>query len=700
MNKKLILLIFLILFSSLSVIFADEYRYSFIIDQEGNTKLRYQEVTSISEYGMYLPSYNEYFYPPEGVTNLEFYDNDGKITPKYIGSEDGYDIYLARIPDVYFLAPYEIGYQYDLPEYTTVRYMENYHFEYPWYLDANSEIITSVCIPSSANSSPVDYDSSPEEYTTTDYPFKQYTYIPIPKYVPFELPQFPGGDSSISVCPDGYKKTDNLDFELGISTNIKSSFSMSNNKIDNFTYESGNIKVIGPSIYQSVLERNIKSIETILPNINSSLNLDTPSNYTIYFVSDTDNIFRGYGDEYFFVSYEDGTIYIKTSVINSGGDEFIQVNLLRAIINCAILDTYGENSDNSWWSLGAQTNMAVKLMKESGLPYSELQDSFDYIKEGISQLSSEEIVEAMNGGDYQILIYSSIVDEIENMCFNHIIKLNGSTRLMSNLAFTSDKQFNNFLIYNLNKDCSQDISGILDKYKLEHDDVIYVSNKYVKIFDKIKNLDDIGVNKLIDAKNQLIQANDYLNKGNVQEALELIEKTEAAYSDILNLVMIHSKITDLNPKIQAIPEEIRPPSILSAINKIDETEDLILKNNTAEALIKVNEAAELYDAGIKEMGGILQEYTDVKTKINAVPGIFYFPAKIFAKQSLNSSVGFIKNNNYENARKSFASANFWSNNAVTFGLLFYIIVIGGAIFCYFKFVKSKKIKQIKHHKNR
>ncbi|GEM_PF-4807874 len=701
--------IFLIILCA-SLAMASEERYSFIIDEQGNTKLQYQLVLSVTESGMYLPGFTHTFSPPENVTNLEFFDENGKITPKYIGSEEGYSIYEKYIPDVNYNSPYQIGYRYDLPEYTTTRYNENYHFEYPMSLPKNSTYTLAVCIPSSADSYPASYDSTPQTYEPTDY--STYKPIEIRTITPISpityTTTYYKGDSSIDACPTGYRKTYNYDFEYGVSNKITSSFSMPENKVELFTYESTKIKIVAPKIYQSVLEKNVKAIEASLPNIESKLNLNAPSSYTIYMVSDTDKVFEDTKNgNSVSIAMEDGTVYFKISLLNVGDDQFIQVNLLRAIINSALLKTYGENSDNSWWSHGALTNMAVKLMKESNLQYDQVQKAMNDVKDAIKLLSTNEIIEVMSASDSksQILIYSSIVDEMDSVCPDHVIKLNKQTRTMSGLTFSSDKQFDNFLIYNLKQECTRDISSVLDKYQFEHDNVAYIMDKYAKINEKFQNI-KISRNDIPDlniAKSDLVTANTELTEGKASEALILIEKSEEAYSRILDLVTIYSKIEDLRPKLTAIPEELRSPSVLSAINKLDEAEDLVTKKNTKDALTKANEASNLYDESVKNMGGILQEYVDAKLKVEGVPEIFYLPAKPLAKGALSSAVTKIKSDNYDEARGSIGTSTFWSNNAIILSLIFYALIIGGLIFGYKKYIKPmqkdkpQKPKHYQHH---
>lgn len=697
MSKHLFIIVMCLMIISTSIVIATEERYSFIIDQQGNTKLRYQVVLSVDEYGMYLPGFDMTFTPPEEAPNLEFFDSSGKITPKFLGTEEGFAIYEKYVPDIEYNDPYQIGYQYDLPQYTTVRYNENYHFEYPLSLERNSTYVVSVCIPSSADTFPETYDSTPSTYEYNDWnSYKPIEIKPITPITPITYTTtYYKGDSSIDVCPSGYKKTYNYDFEYGVSNEITSSFSMSQNKLGLFTYEIGKIKIIAPEIYKSSLERSIQKIESAIPNIESKLNLNTPSNYVIYIVSDTDKVFTDtQNGNSASVSQEDGTVYFKVSLMNVGDDEFIQVNLLRAIINTALLKTYGENSDNSWWSHGALTNMAVKLMKESGLSYTDVQKAMNDVKDGIKLMTTNEIIEVMTTVDSQgqILIYSTIVDEIDSVCPDHVIKLNKNTKSMSNLAFSGDKQFNNFLLYNLKQDCSQDIGKVLDKYQFEHDNVGYILDKYNKINEKFQNI-KISRNDIQDlntAKSDLIQADSYLKQGKASEALTLVEKSEEAYARILDLVTIYSKIEELKPRLIAIPEELRSPSVLSAINKIDEAEDLATKQNTKDALTKINEASVLYDESVKKMGGILQEYVDAKIKVDSIPGIFYLPAKPLAKSSLNSAVTSIKSDSYDSARGSIGTSHFWSNNAIIVSLIFYALIISGAIFGYIKFIKPKQ----------
>ena len=58
-------------------------------------------------------------------------------------SKEGLAIYNIEIRDIFFNAPYEIGFEYDLPEYTTVRYDENYHFTSLWFVEASELMKTT-----------------------------------------------------------------------------------------------------------------------------------------------------------------------------------------------------------------------------------------------------------------------------------------------------------------------------------------------------------------------------------------------------------------------------------------------------------------------------------------------------------------------------------------------------------------------------
>ena len=703
MIKKLSLVCLILILLLASIVFASEERYTFLIDEEGNTKLRYQAVLSVSSPEMYLPGFTMTLSPPVDVSHLEFYDSNGKINPRKAGTEEGYDIYKQNIPDIDYNQPYQIGYQYDLPEYTTVRYNENYHFEYPFSPEEASDYVISVCIPSSANVYPVDYDSSPETQQALDWdsykPVRiSLPYIPIGSISPSENYR---GDFSISPCPSGYQKTEN--YESNSNQKITSSFSIPNNRLDLFTFEAGKIKLTAPKIYQTVLEKNVKNLQVALPNIESKLNLNPPYNYNLYLVSDTDKVFLDAKESNSAsLVQDDGTVYYKISLLNVGDDEFIQINLLRALINSASLNTYGENSDNSWWSHGALTNMALRLMKESNLPYNEVQKTMNEVKDQIKLLSTNEIIALMNNVDSEekILIYSSIVDEIDTNCPDHVLKLNKRTREMSDLSFTSDKQFNNFLIYNLKEECPQVVETILDKYQLGHDNVQYVSGKYSKINEKIANItiSRKDIIELNDARSDLQQATNDLQKGNTANALVLIENAEKAYTQILDLVQIYSKVENLRPKLDAIPVELRSAEILTSINKIDEAEDLVRGKNTTEALLKVNEALFFYDENTKKTGGVIQEYVDAKIKTESVSNFFYLPAKPFAKNSLSSAADLIKNDDYTGARNYLSNSNFWSNSAFTLALVMYTILIGLFIMGYLKIIKPRKINKF-HEKH-
>lgn len=630
--KIIILCIFIVLIIS-PVISAYQERSIFIVDSNGNTQYKYQLIVAVDQ-GYYIPGQSIDLVVPINSTNLKFFNNNGEVNPtlKTQSIENETKTYSVVMNQVEYGSPQFIGFTYDLLEYTTIRYKENYFLEFPYYIDIESNKETYVCIPSSASRYANSYDSTPKDY---NYPYLNnynYTLTAPPLQLPPLIisPSSPGYISQdqqiakINICPSGYYENTVYGLTKGISTELNFDFKDSSNRIDNYEKSFEPITVNGPSIYESFIDKNIPSIVKTIPTIDSKLNLNSLPHYNVNFVSDNDLAMTDNND---ILSYEDGKVLYKVNVIK-GDDQFLQINLLRGIIGSSMIKTYGLSIQNNWWDIGSTTNMALILMKENNLPTSEIQKTLKTIKDAIKKLTPQEIKDSINdnSGD-KILIYSSIVDEIDSVCPDHVLKLNAKTRGMTQINFTSEKEFNNFLIYNIENLCSKDISNILDKYGFEHDSVMDILTRYNNLQAKFSeiNIDREDIPALNTLKSNLNKIKSNLEEGKIEDSTQLVSDSETLYE------------TRLKPLLQ-----------------------------------------------------ILGDFSNAEQKSNSIPFIFALPSKIIINSNLDGAIGYIKENNFDGAKQKINNSLFWINNAIMLSIIFYIIILSLIILFYKKYRKHKK----------
>ena len=633
-EKILILFFAMIIFSS--IVLAYEENYIFIINEEGNTQIKYQIILSAMPTIYYFPSSGIVLPIPENSKNLSFYDSYGRVTPVFKENKEGYDYYYVATKKVE--SQYDFGYIYDLPEYTTVRYKENYHFEYPFYIEEsensedNQPVGVYACIPSKASNYPVNYDSTPENDWRNPYTYETKINLPnlyLPKFNLFSY-------ITIKTCPEDFNENKIGDFTYGDYKKIKFDFSIPGKTTEffthnGFTYNGETITLTAPKIYQNFIEKNIQIIEPVLSKINDELNLNTPDRYNLKFISDSDKIF----EDNAMVSYDDGNVFYKVGIIRSDSDEFLQINLLNGIINSALLKTYTTSSDKNWWTEGALTNMALKIMKDSNLQYSEIQETINITKQKFKDLKKDEVTEFIESlePEDRLIVDSSIVDEIDNICPNHVIQLNNITKGLSELDFSEEKIFDNYLIYNLKEFCPNDITSVLDKYRLPYDNVSFVLDKFKVMKDK---LDPINIKK--------------------------------------------GKILELD----------------EAKSKLEQVEyNLKRGTNIKESLALVNEIESTYENSIKNKVNILKEYSNAEQKADSIPIIFYLPSKIIAYNSLNKAIIDINKDNFDSAEKNINKSLFWINNSTILSLVLYIIICVVIWIIYNKHCHKKERHQ--HH---
>ncbi len=645
MQAKLLMtaLVFILMLNCVSALY--EERDIFIIDSDGDTQYKYQLVGSV-EYGYYIEAQDLVLLVPENSTNLQFYDSYGKISATYEYTEEGYKVYTVTTREIEYDEPYEIGFTHDLPKYTTTRYKENYFFEYPYYKEIGSEKETYVCIPNSASEYAEYYDSTPEDdWRVRPIDYYNFTLPEIAK-LPEIKPITPlyGYDynykseysqiQEVEVCPSGYSDEWILGIDEGIITAVEFDFKMPSAKISNSVYNGDKITVEYPAIYKSIIEKNTPLLEKTLNSIEQKLNLDSPSSYKLIFVSDNDKVLSG---DNAMISYEDGTVYFQTGLMRLDNDQLLQINLLRGIINSAMLNTYGTSTDDSWWTNGALTSLALIIMKDNDLEINEIQTLLNDFKDAFDELTTNEIIEIMQDSEmeYRITIDSGIVDEIDNLCPNHAIKLNKITKDMDSLDFSNDKEFNNYILYNLREECSKDISEVLDKYKLEHDNVQVAVDKFNRIkqkFSEIK-IDRTDIEELNTIRNNINQVEGLLKVGKVEQATELID-----------------------------------------------------------------EADNLYETKLKNLLEILKEFNTAEDEVKSIPLVFSLPSKMMASSNLDSAMTFIKEEDFDSARSKINSAKFWSNNALTISIIIYVLIGVGIFFGYKKYQNNKRVvEKIKPH---
>ncbi|MCF7798509.1 hypothetical protein K9M74_01250 [Candidatus Woesearchaeota archaeon] len=641
----IITLISLFLFSN--VVLADVERDIFIIDEDGKTTYKYQYGAAV-DYGYYLESQEMTLLVPQDYDNVKFYDSDGAITGTYDSEYLGSDIYVVKTKEIEYNEPYEIGFTAKLPDHTTVRYQENYFFEYPYYKESGYEKEVYVCTPTSASSYVASYDSSPEDdWRTLDYPNYQDYKIVIPQPI-YPEPIFTidgwGNYKSISdqlenldICPSGYTEHQITNIEEDEITTVEYEFQISSKKTGLFSYKSDLIEVEGPKVYQSLIERNIKALEPTLSKISTRLNLNSPSKYYVTFVSNNDKVLDG---DNALVSYEDGTVYFKTGIIAVGDDDLIQINLLRGIINSAILNTYGTETYESWWTNGVLTNLAFTLMKEEGLSTKGVTEILNDVRDSIDLMTTNEIIEFMNDETVadKLLVESAIVDELDKICPDHAIKINKFTKGLSSISFKNDKQLNNYLLVHLDEECTADPTIVFEKYNLEHDNAKIAVKKYNEISNKLNELN-------IDRE------------------------------DIVELNTVREKVQLANQNLE--------------------------KGDVVESLKNSEEAIELFDGPLQEKLAVLKKYSQVEQSAESIPKVFSFPGSIGLKKNMDLAIQNINSGSTKEAERNLNDAQFWINNSSMFSILFYLVLIGIVIGGYFLFQKQqqghqKNPKKYKH----
>jgi hypothetical protein len=620
MRKTYALIFLLVFISTTGFVSASDERDVFIIDKDGNTKYQYQTLFA-SDYGYYIEAQSVELGVPENVTNLKFFDSYDELIPTKITSEREFNTYTLNIKEVEYGNPYVVGFSYDLPKYTTVRYKENYFFEYPIYLEQDSQKEVHICIPSSATAGATPYDSTPiEESTTPDihdfkyYPMKKFPLIdPLPSYAANEYHKTKEAQfQEIDVCPNGYN--DNLisDVNRGDITRLKFDFHSYDSQVDNYDSTSGKLSITAPVVYKQTIDHNAQLIEKTLHSIDAILNLNSPLSYHLTFVGDNDRVLESNS----IISLDDGTVFIAISVLNGDSDQLLQINVLRGLINSAMLNTYGQETDTFWWITGALTNLALIVMKENGLPTNDVQLILNDVKDTFKELTTNQIIEFLKSvatdPQSKVLIDSGIVDEIDTYCPNHAIKLNKITK-DANLNFLNDKEFNNYMLYNLRGECSKDISEIFDKYRLEHDNVRIAVDKLQNMQEKFSriNIKRKDIPEINTINTNLNAAQEDLKRGKVEEALRLLESSE-----------------------------------------------------------------NLYDTKLQRLLGILEEYTNAENKAEAIPFIFSIPSKFISSSKLDDAIEFIKTDEFDSARNEINKSLFWSNNAIILSLILYVVIVG------------------------
>jgi len=316
------------------------------------------------------------------------------------------------------------------------------------------------------------------------------------------------------------------------------------------------------------------------------------------------------------MSLADGRVFFDVKLTREDG-EFFQVNFLRGLINSALFRTYGESFAN-WWSDGALTNMALIMMKSNNLKTGEVKKLIDLAKGEISLYSlysKEKLKEILTYKQASLLFNSAIVDEIETYCPNHVIKINKTVQGIKKGHFTTEKQFNNYLIYIIKKECNIDISNILDKYYIEHDNV-----------------------------------------GKVIEQLVALES-----------------------KIKILPSELLSEEVKNKITEINNAEELIQNGQVTEAQAKINSANNVIEPITIKLENILPKYNNTKDSISQIPVIFYLPGGMMAQGEFNEAINLIKMEKFEKAEQKMNSAQFWISNSASITLTLVVLAILGII---------------------
>lgn len=571
-------------------VFANEIeRDIFIIDETGKTTYKYQYVTAVED-GYYLESFNL----PVGIMpeskNLEFYDSDGAVSVRKTDEvdEEGFEYYNIRVQQTQYNKPRAVGFTHELEDFTTVRYQENYFFEYPYYQDSEWPRDVYVCFPEKASGYPKSYDSSPEDDWREDYETYDQNSIRIVPYEPsiydsYEITVWNEEDlypsnfdfrdimygtksvedqlDSVEPCPIDYQERKITNIKEDQITKLDFAFKDADEKTGLSTIERDGVSVSVPTTYRRLLEENIETIQPIIQTIEEDLKLKSPEKFVIIIASDNDRVFDG---DNAMISYEDGNIFYQVGLLRVESNQFIQVNLLRGIINSAVLKTYGTETYDSWWTNGILTELSLQLMRSEGLPTQEVEEALQETAELIYEYSPEELSEMLETLDSEevTVLHSAIVNQIEDVCPNHIINLNEQTSAIG-IIFQNEVQLNNFLLYQLRANCGTAPREVLDRYYLEHDNVEGAIERQEAITALVGELPDEAnaLSELSQINTYIQDAKEHLAIGKVTQSNQFVEEANRIYFGSLQTKLaLLEKLETIDDQTNSIPAFARYPA--------------------------------------------------------------------------------------------------------------------------------------------
>jgi hypothetical protein len=641
MKFKLIFLLLAILLCCTSVI-AYEERDIFIIDEHGKASYQYRNVNAV-EYEFYFESAEATLSLPETSINVKFEDSYGEIEAKYNHTKDGYDYYTIQTQMVEFDHPYFFGYSYDLPKNTVTRYKGNYFFSHPYYDEKDFNFKLSFCVPESAFAPAKKYDSSPDLVKLSNYndealyklsedlSFLHYTseYEKLGSNQYVKLKSIEQQIYSVDVCPSGFKEYV-PNFYVDGWVDLRFDFQIPDMTLRQKTESTGNIDATYPEIYDSYIKRNLPLIDKTLSQVSPLKGMNSITSYDLEFISENDEAFSPTES---ILAHEDGSVFYSTNLFRAESDEFFQVNILRGIILCNLLELYGEAPEYHWWTSGVATNLALKNMDEQGINTKELHEVLNDYGDSFDNITSEEIHAMLDGleSDSSIYFFSFILDKIDKICDNHVDKINNAMYNLGSSVELDEVQFNNFILHNSGNDCLLELNDLFDKYGFEHDSVVEASQKYDEL---------------------------------LQEAESLLgERQDITLANILGDDLKRAK------------ENLETGRVVMA-NKF-------LNNIESSDMTELKEALELL------------EHAEVK--VEAIPFLFGFPSKTLAKSKLNAAVESMNSGNLKDAKVKIEGATFWGDSSIwaTFFLIGVIALILWLVFRgrkkKFKLVRRSKI---------
>ncbi|MBT3298242.1 hypothetical protein HN385_04910 [archaeon] len=663
----------------------------FIIDSDGGVTYKNQYVMAI-EYGYYYESMELPFPVDSNYTNLEFYDSYGEIEGDYSETNEyAIDLYHLTTEEIEYGEPYEIGYTVDLPDLTITRYRENYFFKHMYAFLDDYPIDVYVCVPGNALPYAQEYDSSLDEYDFYDYEFEIPTYIPefeydysIETYSPYQ--SVDEQIESVDVCPNGYGEYELDENDIVEDYYLYYEFQINSEDDGLFTEDLGDITISGPIQHKELILNQLDGISNIVEPL-EELDLETPLNYEIFFSSNNDDVFE---TEYALISYPNGNGFLQIDTITIDDEEFLKLNVASLIINSALINTYDEPSKmyDYWWHLGDVGAIAYDLMKESGLSTSEIDEELELSKELLSE-------HKFNHLDYlsesNIALYQT--QQIESSCPGAINYINEITESLSNIEFDSLKELNNFLIYNLNDYCKEDLTNLFEELYLSNDDPMSYSLRIESLLESLELIEDYDFSEKTELEQEINDVISYFETGNIEDGINSLEEAEELYGEVESDILLIEEFERMKSElIDPIDVQRNDIAVLNEFrDKVDEATELFESGDFEEAVIKLEEVEEIYNSELLNIVHLLTTYSSIEEEYNELSTISKFPTSFLIEPKFDKVIQELNSGDISSTEEALQELGTFVINAKTNSIIFYgSMILIFIVICYIFFIKNKK----------